>query len=312
MYIYIKMSVLSKIRVLILGLLLIVVTIAKAQPEKVNSAIEFYDKKELDSAKAYIDAAITHPEVANDAYAWQLRGYIYKDVYNKNEKNNKQAPTRIEALESLRKSIILDGSKDQELLANNIAAMKYLINTMHHDEAECLEDLIEYQIAIDLFRKEQEYYKIIDPSAEIYKAREIEFGVALGYVYNTFIESSKDSLTTAKYVNLAKTLYLKVLSMDPNNVSANYNMGIIYYNQAVNLIKTKDYDLDLALLDVVQDQSVKLFKASLPFMEKAYSLDPKREDALEGLSGIYFGLNEPDKSNIYRQRLQEIKKNKKE
>lgn len=302
------MRELVKNRMIMLVLLLVTVMAAKAQTEKVFAAFDFLEKNQLDSAKVYIDRAILHAESANDPLTWQVKGFVYKAIYNKNEKGHKQSKSRTEALDAFRKSIILDETK--ELYSDNVSAMKYLINTMHIHVSELL-DPMDYETAIAIFRKEQEYFKIIDPSHETYQAREIEFALALGTVYNSIIESSKDSARSQKYVNLAKSLYTKVLSLEPNNITANYNMGILYYNQAVNLIKNEDYDLDLALLDVVQDQSVKLFKASLPFMEKAYSLDPKREDALEGLSGIYFGLNEPEKSNIYRQRLQDVKKNNK-
>ena len=87
-------------------------------------------------------------------------------------------------------------------------------------------------------------------------------------------------------------------------------MGILYYNQAVNLINQSDYDLDIVALNDVQDNSIKLFKESLPFMEKAYSLDPNRRETLLGLSGIYFSLNEKEKSDMFKQKLEEINKQK--
>ena len=105
---------------------------------------------------------------------------------------------------------------------------------------------------------------------------------------------------------MAKASYNKVLAIDPNNISANYNMGILYYNQAVHLINQSDYDLDIVALNDVQDNSINLFKSSLPFMEKAYSLDPNRRETLLGLSGIYFSLNEKEKSNEFKQKLEQI------
>lgn len=302
------MRELIKNRMIMLVLLLVTVMAANAQVSLVDAASTFYDNRNIDSAKVYIDKGIRMPESASDPYAWQVRGFIYKEVYKQKEKNNRQSPARIEALEAFRKSIILDKSK--ELTDNNVAGMNYLISTMHNDAAESL-DPVDYEMAIEIFRKKQEYIKIIDPSQENLQASEIQFALALGSVYNSIIESSKDSVRNQKFVNLAKALYNQILAIEPNNVSANYHMGILYYNQAVNLIKTKDYDLDLSMLDIVQDQSVKLFKDALPFMETANKLDPKREDALEGLSGIWFGLNETEKSNIYRQRLQDVKKNNK-
>ena len=85
-------------------------------------------------------------------------------------------------------------------------------------------------------------------------------------------------------------------------------MGILFYNQAVQLITQSDIDIDIVALNDLQDNSIKLFRESLPFMEKAYQLDPKRKETLLGLSGVYFSLNDKEKSDLYKQKLQEIGK----
>lgn len=302
------MKKLVKIGTLIIGMLLLMVTIAHAQTENVERAYDFYTNKQYDSAKVYIDRAIKEPENANDPTTWQVRGFVYKDVYNKYQKTNKFSPYRLEGLNALKKSISLDESK--ELLNDNIQAMKYLLSTIYNDVDESL-DPIEYEKAIELFRKYQEYYRIIDPSQEGQKQREINFGLSLGTVYNTVVESNRDSAVVSKFIGLAQDVFKKILEMDPKNVSANYNMGILYYNQAVQLVKYQDYDVDLSLFEEIQDQSAKLFKTSLPFMKTAYEQAPEREDVLSGIAGIYFGLNDKATSDLYRQKLQNIKKNKK-
>jgi Tfp pilus assembly protein PilF len=92
------MKKLNKIRTIILGLLLLIAVVAKAQQQKLVAAFTFLEQNQLDSAKANINAAIAHPETANDAQTWQVRGYIYKAIYNKNEKDKKRTPARLEAL----------------------------------------------------------------------------------------------------------------------------------------------------------------------------------------------------------------------
>ena len=100
-----------------------------------------------------------------------------------------------------------------------------------------------------------------------------------------------------------------MLILEPNNISANYNMGIIYYNQAVSLIMNKlDYDFDLATLNDIQDEALNWFKKSLPYMEKAYQLNPRRKETLIGLSGIYYSLHDNDKSQQFQKLSQDLDK----
>ena len=80
-------------------------------------------------------------------------------------------------------------------------------------------------------------------------------------------------------------------------------MGILYYNQAVRLIKGADYDLDLTSMDGIQDDQVKLFKQSLPLMKKVHELDPQKEEAIQALSGIYFGLNDYESSKRFQEMI---------
>ncbi len=288
-------------RTLFFGLLFLAAVVSNAQQDKVNAAYTFLQQGDLESAKTAINLAVNHPETSNDAQAWYIRGFIFKTIYNKDEKSNKQAPSRLEALSSFKKSVSIDSS--QENSEENKKNIKYLATTLYNDAAASL-DSIEFKIAVENFEKFKEYYLIVDPSRTNFLQNDIKFLLALASVYNQIFEGDRNKV---EYRELAKSTYNKVLGLDPNNISANYNMGILFYNQAVNLINQSDYDIDIVALDDVQDNSIKLFKESLPFMEKAYSLDPNRKETLLGLSGIYFSLNEKEKSNMFKQKLEEIK-----
>ncbi len=292
----------SKIKgTIILGFLLLIAVFSNAQQSRVTAAYAFLQQSKLDSAKANIDAAVVHPETQTDGQAWYIRGFVYKTIYNQNEKGNKQSSARIEALVSFKKSVSIDPS--EENTQENIKNIKYLATTLYNDAAASL-DTIDYKIAIKNFDLFREYYLLVDPSKENFKQKEIDFSNAMGSVYTRIYDG--DRKVRQEFLVLAKASYNKVLAIDPNNISANYNMGILYYNQAVHLINQSDYDLDIVALNDVQDNSINLFKSSLPFMEKAYSLDPNRRETLLGLSGIYFSLNEKEKSNEFKQKLEQI------
>ena len=112
------------------------------------------------------------------------------------------------------------------------------------------------------------------------------------------------------YWILAMEYYNKVLAIDSLDVNANYNIGILYYNVAVFIINGTEYDIDLVALDDIQDTSLVLFKQSLPYMRYATSLDPYSEDILQGLKGIYFALNDPERLKEINIRLEALKMKK--
>lgn len=291
-------------RTISLTFLLLLAVIGNAQQNKVAAALAFLQNGDLDSARATIDVAIMNPETANDGQTWYLRGFIYKSIYNKTEKGNKQSPIRLEALSSFKKSLSIDTTIDNA--QENIKNVKYLATTLYNDAAASL-DSNHYRIAISNFEKFKEFYPLVDSSKGNLKQKDIDFTLAIASLYTKIFEANK---TKVEFLSLAKDSYNKILAMDPNHIGANYNMGILYYNQAVNLISQSDYDLDIVALNDIQDNSINLFKESLPFMEKAYELGPKRRETLLALSGIYFSLNEFEKSNMYKQKLEEIEKQK--
>jgi hypothetical protein len=289
-------------RTLIFGILLFAAVASKAQQDKVAAAYTFLKQGDLDSAKIMIDLALTDVKIQKDAEAWYVRGFVYKSLFNQNERLNKKSLLRLEALSSFKKSIEIDTTPEN--IQENNKNIKYLATTLYNDAASSL-DTIDYKIAIENFAIFKKYYALVDPSVENIKQKDIDFSLAIASVYTKFFEANR---TRVEFLNLAKAEYNKVLLLDANNIPANYNMGILYYNQAVNLINQSDYDLDIVALGDLQDNSILLFKQSLPFMEKAYALDPKRKETLLGLSGIYFSLNQKEKSDEFKQKFEEIGK----
>jgi hypothetical protein len=277
-----------------------------AQNADFIAAHNFANQNKVDSAKARIDKAMSDPKVQKDAQAWYVRGFIYKMYYKAKESENRSSPARIEAVRAFRKSIQLDTSK--QLLNDDKENLKYLAVRYHNDAAKAL-DTSNYETPIYNFQQYKDIMNEIEPSMST-KGKEIEFTMALATVYtNLYLASPR---VRNKYLDMAKGAYNRVLTVDPDNVSANYNMGILYYNQAVYLIKVTDFDIDLTTMDGLQENQIKLFKQSLPLIEKAYQLDPQKEEAVQALSGIYFGLNDYQKSQLFMEKLEQMKKQKKD
>jgi hypothetical protein len=64
--------------------------------------------------------------------------------------------------------------------------------------------------------------------------------------------------------------------------------------------------VDIEKLNALQDHCIDLFLKALPYMKKAYALNWKKRESLIGLSSIYLGLNDVEKSEFYKQELKKL------
>ena len=133
----------------------------------------------------------------------------------------------------------------------------------------------------------------------------LELRVTLALLYEKKAEI--DAENRAVYLDKAKEVYKKIIELDGNHMRANYNLALLYYNQAVNIMNNMDDDDDdIFLLNDIQDQCIELFKKSLPYFNKAHELDPNNKEVLIGLGGVHFSLNDMEKSEEYKAKLQKL------
>ncbi|MBS1657573.1 MAG: tetratricopeptide repeat protein [Bacteroidetes bacterium] len=107
----------------------------------------------------------------------------------------------------------------------------------------------------------------------------------------------------------ARKSYEEAIAKDPNNFNAFYRLGASYYNRAVDLNNQMN-KLDLnqqKVYDQLKGQRDSYFKQALPYLEKAYKLDPKDEDTLGALKELYARLGQMDKSNQMKKELEQLK-----
>ncbi|SDM00239.1 Tetratricopeptide repeat-containing protein [Catalinimonas alkaloidigena] len=133
-----------------------------------------------------------------------------------------------------------------------------------------------------------------------------EILLVAGTVYGKLQEA--DTLRWEQWYTKRKRIYERALSVDPVDFTANYNLGIVLYNRAVDLITGQSYDLELEELYKILGQTTALFKEALPYIEKANHLQPDNRNTLRALEGIYYCLNEKDKSKAIRNRLEALER----
>ncbi len=87
----------------------------------------------------------------------------------------------------------------------------------------------------------------------------------------------------------AKSLewYAKALAIDPEFMESSFNIGRVYYNQAVTLKSSDKYDA------ATEKQITELFKKALPYLEKVYAKNP--DQCYYILAQVYYNLKMGDK-----------------
>jgi hypothetical protein len=104
-----------------------------------------------------------------------------------------------------------------------------------------------------------------------------------------------------KYLDSARKSYDAVLAISPDDYSAVYGIGRLYYNQAVNIINNLPIDANIDNVNKAQDTCIHLAKLSLPYMQKAHLLEPLKIEPIKGLQGDAVMLHEPDNYKVYKE-----------
>ncbi len=103
----------------------------------------------------------------------------------------------------------------------------------------------------------------------------------------------------------AENYYKKAIELNPDYFDANYNLGALYVNQAIEISKAAN---ELPLNEEkkykeLKDQETELLRKSLPYIEKADSLQPNDQYTLRSLKDIYTRLGMMDKLKSINERL---------
>ncbi|PBQ33343.1 hypothetical protein CNR22_16680 [Sphingobacteriaceae bacterium] len=254
----------------------------------------------IESAAKAIDSVIVNPQTKKDYVSWTTRAFIYFQIYKANDKQKLNSSYRDTIINSLIVSNSLQ--PDSSYLVQNNSLLTNLAKNYFNISRTLLQDSMDADRSIIAYGRYKSISRLVDPSMD-FKTDDIKYYLALGSQYSAvFIKDNND----AKSQEIAKVALLKVLELQPENPTANINIGLMYYNQAVNLSKSLDYGADFSQIDIVQENMVKLAKQSEQFIYKVYANDNKNLKAIEALYYIYRMLNEPAKSDDFKKKGEEL------
>ncbi len=93
----------------------------------------------------------------------------------------------------------------------------------------------------------------------------------------------------------AKEKYKTAIEMNPNLFEAQYNIGVIYFNEGVELSDEANLISDNKKYEVAKQKADDKFKESLPYIEKAFELSPDDVMIMQTLKTLYYRLQMNEK-----------------
>jgi tetratricopeptide (TPR) repeat protein len=144
----------------------------------------------------------------------------------------------------------------------------------------------------------------------------------LGYIINYYILEAENTDEAFKYLELAiekdptnahfysakghlydkmnkkeeaKVNYNKAIELKPDFFEAYYNLGVIYFNEAVALTEDANQIKDNKKYEEAKTIADKKFVESLPYIEKAFELHPEDKFIANTLKNLYYRLKMNDK-----------------
>lgn len=100
---------------------------------------------------------------------------------------------------------------------------------------------------------------------------------------------------------------IEAAKASPDELKAQYNLAVYYYNQALegienlSFVDSNDASQEAFEKAYAQQEAVQvLFNQALPHAKKCYKLDSTHTNTIVMLGGIYFGLNDLEKSSHFQ------------
>jgi len=82
----------------------------------------------------------------------------------------------------------------------------------------------------------------------------------------------------------------KSIELNPDHFESQYGLGASYINKAADMVIKANEIMDVDEYSKAIDEANAVYEKALPFMEKAYELNPQDEYAMRGLQELYFRL----------------------
>ncbi len=264
----------------------------------VERAVQIFQSGNVESAVKLIDSCALNPKYSKTWEVWYYKGFFYKEL-SKKQSIESAIENRIIAFESIKKAMILDTKNENR--EQDSLNLRYLTNKFNNDAATLITET-NYKKSAYVFDYYLKALKLQNNTPEKIKQIIIDYQSAVG---SMFIDVFEKNPKNNHAFNMAIKSYQEVLLLDSNSSTANYQIGVNYYNKGASIINS--HNVEEINFDADQELSLLEFKKALPYLLKAFNLNPKRKETIEGLRNIYMALNNKEKEEFYDKELVKLK-----
>jgi len=92
----------------------------------------------------------------------------------------------------------------------------------------------------------------------------------------------------------AKESYKAAIEREPDLFMALYNLGVLYFNEGVDIVSKANQTKDDAEYKKLRDQANEKFMQAIPYMERALEVKPDETNVLTTLKTLYYRLRTVD------------------
>ena len=255
-------------------------------------------KTNTEKAIVLMDSAfLMCPERSNNFENWFNYAMFNKEVAKQTGDINK----REIALNALLRAKGLDKNGEYQEVVNKV--IKSIANYYKRDALVTLQDTSSNFVnVLENYSKYKEIIYLADPTTD-FKEEDIQLYGKLANINYIKYENNKDLYSN--YLDSSIKYHEKILSIDSTNAETYKELGLIYFNQAVDIVNNLDLEADIETIMATDEKKAFLGLKSIPYFEKAYELNPNDTRAIYALAGCYELISESDKVQEYLNLLKE-------
>jgi len=100
--------------------------------------------------------------------------------------------------------------------------------------------------------------------------------------------------------------YKAALAINPSSFDANYNLGALYFNTAIERNNKANATSNNSIYKKLKKEADGLFAKALPYLEEAYALDSKDKNTLLSLKQLYYMNEDYAKSEAMKKEIADL------